>query len=149
MNFIELLSRILLATVFAFSGASKLLYWEETLQFISPVLGQAAPLLLGGAAAIEIVGSLMILLGARAKWGAVLLMFYLLPVTFLFHDFWNYQGVDRQMQLIHWMKNLAIMGGLIRVFYHGAGRASLDAYLRQRRDANSRLEGPPRLRRVS
>ncbi|HYT56152.1 MAG TPA: DoxX family protein, partial [Verrucomicrobiae bacterium] len=50
-----------------------------------------------------------------ARWGALLLFLYLIPVTLIFHNFWAYSGIEMQTQLVNFLKNLSIMGGLLLV----------------------------------
>jgi putative oxidoreductase len=57
----------------------------------------------------------------------LILALYLVPVTLLCHNFWAYHGMDQQMQMINFLKNLAILGGLLALASEGAGPISLDA----------------------
>jgi putative oxidoreductase len=84
------------------------------------------PLFLVGAIVCELVGGLSLLLGYRARLGALLLFLYLIPTTLVFHAFWQYEGMQHKMQLINFMKNLAIMGGLAVVMGFGSGLVSID-----------------------
>ncbi len=70
---------------------------------------------------IEIFGGLSILLGFKAKWGAIALFIFLIPVTLIFHT----EFTD-QIQSIMLLKNLAMMGGLLMVANYGSGPYSLD-----------------------
>ncbi len=70
---------------------------------------------------IEIGGGLSILLGYKAEWGARALFLFLIPVTLIFHH--NFAD---KMQMILFLKNLAILGALLQVSMHGAGALSLD-----------------------
>jgi putative oxidoreductase len=56
-----------------------------------------------------------------------LLFLYLIPTTLLFHNFWALQGIERQDNMAHFLKNLAIMGGLLVLAANGAGAHSVDA----------------------
>ncbi|HJY86164.1 MAG TPA: DoxX family protein [Candidatus Acidoferrales bacterium] len=49
------------------------------------------------------------------------------PVTFTFHNFWAFHGPDQEILVAHFLKNLAIIGGLLRLASDGAGAISLDA----------------------
>jgi putative oxidoreductase len=73
------------------------------------------------AAIVEAVAGLMVLLGLEARIGAIILALYLIPVTFFFHHFWFLMGDDKAMQTIHFLKNLAIFGGLLMVVVYGSG----------------------------
>lgn len=81
-----------------------------------------AALFLVSAIAFELVGALSVLLGYKARWGAITLIIFMVPTTLLFHA--NFAD---PMQVIQFTKNLAIVGGLLMVSYFGSGPVSLDA----------------------
>lgn len=123
-----LIGRILLSQIFLMSGIHKLTAWHPTAVSMRnegmPL--RVVPWLLLGAVILEIGGGLSVLLGWRARIGAFALIVFLIPTTLIFHDFWTFQGDQQQMQMIHFTKNLAIMGGLCIVLGHGAGCCSVD-----------------------
>ncbi len=57
---------------------------------------------------------------------AVVIFLFIIPVTLVFHNFWAVPAAEAQMQMIQFMKNLAIMGGMLYIAAFGAGRYSLD-----------------------
>jgi putative oxidoreductase len=76
---------------------------------------------------LEAVGALSLLVGYRARWGAVLLAIFLIPVTLAMHKFWGIADpMQAQMQQINFMKNVALLGATCMVMYFGAGPVSLD-----------------------
>ena len=85
-------------------------------------------------------GGLSVLTGFKARWGALALVLFLVPVTAIFHNFWTLQGMEQQMQMIHFMKNLAIMGGLLSIVARGAGLASVDECRAKARSASASAE---------
>jgi putative oxidoreductase len=125
--------RVLVAMIFIASGLSKIPGWESTISYMASRGIPWVPLFLFPAIFIEVLGGLSILLGFRAKAGAIVLLLYLIPVTLLFHGFWSEAGAERQMQLINFMKNLAIMGGLFGLAANGAGVMSVDYKLSRRK----------------
>jgi putative oxidoreductase len=82
--------------------------------------------LLAIAALVEVVGGLSLLLGFWSRPGALMLFLFLIPTTLMIHNFWKYQGVQQQDQMIHFLKNLALMGGLLVIAAYGPGPASID-----------------------
>lgn len=70
---------------------------------------------------IEILGSLSIIIGFKAKWGALALFIFMIPTTLIFHTHFS-----EQLQLIMFWKNLSIMGGLLFITAYGAGTISID-----------------------
>ena len=121
-----LVGRILLAVLFIKSGFGKIGGFEGTAAYIAskglplPQLGAAI------AIAVELVGGLLLLVGFKARWAALAMFVFLIPTTFVFHAFWA--GPPDQMagQQIHFLKNLAIMGGMLMVWAFGPGRLSVD-----------------------
>jgi uncharacterized membrane protein YphA (DoxX/SURF4 family) len=73
------------------------------------------------AATCEIVGGLLIFLGMWVRFGALILVLFLIPTTFLFHDFWQLQGPDRALEMTMFLKNLSIIGGLLILLAYGKG----------------------------
>jgi putative oxidoreductase len=132
-----LAGRILLSTIFLLSGAMKLMNWSNTANQMSEEGMVAVPLFLTLAVLFELVGGLSVLLGFRARLGALALVAFLVPVTLVFHDFWAFEGKAMQDQMQHFMKNLTIIGGLLVVAGAGPGRLALDA-LRTRAPARER-----------
>jgi putative oxidoreductase len=143
-----LTGRVLLALIFISSGLSKIPGWDSTVQYMEAHGMPFVPLFLFPAIFIEVIGGLSILTGFKTRIGALALLIYLVPVTLIFHAFWAEQGMDRQIQMVNFMKNLAIMGGLFGIAAHGAGILSLD-YRISRRRSETVQEKRDRIRAVS
>jgi len=127
------LGRLLLSAIFLMSGANKLFRWSETADQMRAEGMVAVPFFLLMAVIFELGGGLSVLLGVKARLGALALIVFLVPVTLIFHDFWQYQGQAQMQQMIHFMKNTAILGGLCILMAHGAGTLSFDARWRKKR----------------
>lgn len=113
--------RVLLALIFVISGFGKLADPSGTIAYIASVGAPAPELAYGVALIVELGLGLALLLGYHAKISALLIAGFTLATAFLFHfDFGN------QIQTIMFLKNLAITGGLLQIFAHGAGGFSLD-----------------------
>src|SRR5439155_12047923 len=130
-----LAGRILLCTIFILSGITKFTDWQGTAQYMASKNLPLIPVLLPLAGFIEIAGGLAIVLGARARLAALVLFFYLIPTTFIFHNFWAYEGLEHMNQMTHFLKNLAIMGGLALLVGLGPGPLSLDSWFSRRSPA--------------
>lgn len=126
-----LIGRLLLAAIFLVSGFAKLVDVEGTAGYMTAVGIPAAHTLTVVAGVAEILGALAIAIGLLARIGALGLILYLIPTTLIFHGFWAYEGSEQKLQLVNFMKNLGIVGGLMLVFAYGAGRYSVDAKLRK------------------
>jgi putative oxidoreductase len=124
---ISLAGRFLLSPIFLASGSMKIMNWTQTAEHMTSEGMVAVPFFLFMAIVVELAGGLSLLLGFKARWGALLLAAFLIPVTLIFHDFWRYSGGEAENQMQHFMKNLTIIGGLLTVAAHGAGAWSLDA----------------------
>lgn len=125
-----LAARILLAFIFILSGWGKFFAIEGTAGYISSVGLPAATLLAWAAAIFELVAGLALLVGFRTRETAWALAAFTLFAGFAFH----FQPSD-QMQMISFMKNLAIAGGFLALGQTGAGSLSLDARLGTARPA--------------
>ena len=73
-----------------------------------------APAIIGGRI-LQFLGVLATLTGVQPQLGAIALILFLVPATVIAHDFWDYAGAERQLQLINFLKNLAMLGGLVLI----------------------------------
>ncbi len=124
-----LLGRILLGMIFVESGFGKLLDFDGTAGYMAAKGMPMVPLLLVGAIAVEIGGGLSLLLGVKARLGALALFLFLIPTTLIFHKFWGLEAAESALQQIQFLKNLSIMGGLLVVVSIGAQQPGLDTLL--------------------
>jgi putative oxidoreductase len=110
----------------------KIFHWADNEASMTTHGMPAVPLLLGLATLAEIVCGLALLLGFQTRAASLLLFLYLIPTTLIFHNFWAEQRPEQQKQMINFLKNLAIMGGLLKFAAEGARGLSLDAILLRR-----------------
>ena len=125
-SFTPLAGRILMSVVFLVSGFFKIGGYSQMVAYSTAKGLPMAGVAIACAAVIELVCGLAILVGFQTRLAAWLLFLYLLPVTFLFHNFWAMQGAEQQDNMIHLLKNVAIMGGLVILASNGAGPHSID-----------------------
>jgi putative oxidoreductase len=122
-NVISLIARILLSALFIWSAINKISNPAGTQQYMTanglPLVG----LLYVATVVVELGGGLSVLLGYKARIGAIALAIFLIPATLIFHT--NFAD---QIQQIMFMKNFAIFGGLLMIVQYGAGRISLDKH---------------------
>jgi putative oxidoreductase len=122
-----LLGRILLAVIFLISGVNKIGNFGPTANFMaSKGLPQTQSLLIV-TIVLEIAAAALLILGFQARWAALALAGFTVLATYFFHLFWTFAGPEAGLQQIMFLKNLAIIGGLLMVVSNGAGRWSLDA----------------------
>ena len=121
-KYMPLLGRIMIGAPFLMSGLGKLGAYAGTVGYISPAGLPAAPLAYLVAVAIEVGGGLMLLSGYRTRLVALAMAVFSLATAVFFHSHFGDQN-----QMIHFLKNVMIAGGLLQIAYFGAGAWSLDA----------------------
>ena len=120
-----LIGRALLAAIFLLSGFNKIMNPAGTQQYMVAMgMTRATSLFYLGAVALELGGGLSVLPGDWARLGAWGLILFMIPTAMIFHA-----NFGDQNQMIHFLKNVAMTGGLLYVATFGAGRISLDGYL--------------------
>ena len=120
-----LAGRLLLAALFLHEAVAKLTGYAAALAYMQAfgVPGQLLPF----AIAVELVGALLILFGYQTRAAALVLAAFCVATAILFHT-----RLSDRNQLLHFEKDLAIAGGLLVLFAHGAGAWALDAFRRKR-----------------
>ena len=79
---------------------------------------------------ISLIGGLSILLGYKGRWGAALIVLFLVPVTVMMHNFWQVkEAAAFQMQMANFLKNTSMLGAALMIIYFGTGPISLDQRL--------------------
>lgn len=116
-----LCARLLMSAVFLISGVSKFTNPEGTLAYIASAGLPFPEFCFGMAVLIEILGAFLLIVGYRTRLVAMLLAAFSLATAAAFH----YQIAD-QGQFTHFLKNLAIAGGLLQVAAFGPGNLSVD-----------------------
>jgi putative oxidoreductase len=118
----ELSGRILLGAIFLISGLGKIGAYAGTAGYIASVGVPGA--LLPAVIALEVLGAIAIIIGWRTRITAVLLAGFTLLAGVLFHS-----NFGDQIQMIMFLKNVAIAGGFLLLAANGAGALSLDRRL--------------------
>ncbi len=140
--------RALLATIFVWSGLAKFMDSASTMEYMRAAGLPGVPFFLVLAAFVEVVAGLMLFTGTLTRVAALVLFLYLIPVTLVMHPFWALSGAERAMQQTSFLKNLAIMGGLLAVASLGAIRYTVDSRIRRRRATPARPASAPLEREV-
>ena len=118
---VPFVGRILVAAIFILSGLGKIGAPAATQGYIA-AMGLPAPLLAYiGAIVVELGGGLLLLAGYRTKLIAAALALFSIVTAFVFHH-----ALADQNQMIHFLKNFAMAGGLLQFVAYGAGRISVD-----------------------
>jgi putative oxidoreductase len=113
-------ARILMSLIFILSGFGKITGYAGSQQYMESagLPGALLPLVI----LVELGGGLLLLLGFKARWAAAALAGFSLLAALIFH-----RNFADQMQMINFMKNLAMAGGLLMVVAHGPGAPSIDS----------------------
>jgi putative oxidoreductase len=128
-------ARGLIALIFIVSGFGKLMAFDQTVSMMESVGFPLPAFFVVGAIVIEVIGGAALLLGYKAHWAGLVLFLFLIPTTVIFHLRHIHDPEQGQTQMIQVMKNLAIMGGLLKFYLTGAGACALDNLLARRRTA--------------
>jgi putative oxidoreductase len=125
-NLAAVLGRLLLALIFISSGLDKATNPAGTLGYMNSAGVPFPQLLLWLSVLVEVAGGTALIFGLKTRWAAAALLVWMIPVTAVFHNPWAGDPAQAQMQMIHLMKNLAIMGGLLLALAFGPGGWSVD-----------------------
>ncbi|WP_417884348.1 DoxX family protein [Vibrio rumoiensis] len=131
--FISVTGRFLLSLLFMGSGLSKLSAFDATVSYISSFGLPFSTLVYFLTITIEVVGGLMLLVGYKSRFIAVCMGLFTLLAAVIFHS-----NFSDQNQMVHFMKNLAIVGGLLQIGSFGPGTFSLDNHRRTKNDERVR-----------
>jgi len=122
-----LLGRLLMSVIFIASGLGKLTHFGPTAQGMAEMKIPLATVALVITLCIEIGGGLMVLTGFGARYAALVMFLWLIPVTLVYHHFWGIPAEQQMMQQINFLKNVAIMGGLLILAYASPGKTAVSA----------------------
>ena len=121
-----LVGRILLALVFLVAGWRKLMAVAGTAGYFAK-LGLPMPEVLAWVAiAIELGGAILLIVGWQTRFAALLLALFTVIAAFAAHRFWEFDAAQQANQMNHFLKNLAIVGGMIVLAATGPGALSVD-----------------------
>ena len=120
-KYLPLIGRAFLSAIFLNSGISKIFGFAGVVEAMTGRL-PAPALLIAGNIFCTLVGGLSILLGFKARWGAILLIIFLLPTTLVFHN-----PINNPSELNAFLKNFALIGAMLFIYYFGPGPVSIDA----------------------
>jgi putative oxidoreductase len=120
------LARAFLAAIFLTAGPSH--FNPGVIAYAHSAGVPFASLLVPASGVLAFLGGLSVLVGWRARLGALMLVAFLVPVTLSMHAFWAVKDpMMAQMQYAMFMKNVGLLGGALLVAHFGAGPFSLDA----------------------
>ena len=121
-RYLPLLGRVMIGAPFMLSGLGKLMAHDATVGYIGSVglpLPQVGWLI---ALLVEIGGGALLISGFRGRLVALIMALFALATAIFFH-----RNFADQNQMIHFLKNVMLAGGLLQIVYFGAGPLSVDA----------------------
>ena len=125
-----LIGRILLAAVFLVAGIRKVLGFAGSVGYFTKLGFPAAEAMTVLAIVVELGGGALLVLGWQARKAAWLMVVFVAVATLMAHRFWQFEAAQYANQLNHFLKNAAIIGGLLYVAVLGAGALSVDGRAR-------------------
>jgi putative oxidoreductase len=125
MRYIVLAGRVLFALIFIFAAPRH--FSHEGIQHAADLGTPLAGILVPLSGLLAILGGLSVIIGYKAKWGAWLLVAFLIPVTLVMHSFWRVDDPAlHRVQVAMFSKNLSMLGAALLLTQFGAGPLSVD-----------------------
>ena len=125
MYILEFFGRLLLSALFLIEGFGKITIQEDVIMYMEDY-GVPGILFLP-ATVLEILFPLLLIVGYRTKWAAAVMALFTFAVAIIFHtDF------SEEMQMIFFLKDIAIAGGFMLIVAYGPGKISLDYYFKSK-----------------
>ena len=127
MHIVELIGRILLSSLFLIEGIGKISMQEDVIMYME---NYGIPgILFIPAVILEILFPLLLIVGYKTKLAAFVMALFTFTVAIIFHtDF------SKGMEMVFFLKDLAIAGGFLMIFVYGANKISLDHFLKSKQE---------------
>ena len=127
MHIVEFLGRVLLSTLFLVEGIGKISMQEDVIMYMEDY--GVPEILFVPATILEILFPLLLIVGYKTKWAALVMALFTFTVAIIFHtDF------SEGMQMIFFLKDMAIAGGFMIIIAYGPGKISLDHYFESKQE---------------
>ena len=127
MHIIEFIGRLLLSALFLIEGFGKISNQENVIMYMEDY--GVPEILFVPATVLEILFPLLLIVGYKTKWAASVMALFTFTVAIIFHtDF------SEGMQMIFFLKDLAIAGGFMIILVYGPGKISLDHYFKSKQE---------------
>jgi putative oxidoreductase len=123
---LPLLARFLIISEFLIAVNGKISDWSGQAEYMARAGMTHIPPLLGAALAIEAIGSLLLVIGFKARSAAAVMFVYLGIVSVRLHGFWHMTGMGAGLNVGQFFKNMGMMGCLLMIAVYGPGRWSVD-----------------------
>lgn len=125
MKYAQLLGRAMFSLIFLLSPAKH--FSAQTIAYAASQGVPLANLLVPASGIMALLGAISIIIGYKVRIGSILLISFLLPITFTIHNFWAISDpIFSELQSAMFMKNIAMMGAALFIGYTGTGSFSID-----------------------
>ena len=128
INITLLIARVLLSSLYLWAGWAKVTNYKGTIDYMKSRHFPFVTIMLPLAIAVQLLGSLSIIFGVYARLGALALIGFTIAAAFSMHNFWAFQEPTRTLEKTFFMKDLAILGGLILLMLFGPGQFAIMSY---------------------
>ena len=123
MHMVEFIGRILLSALFLIEGIGKISMQEDVIMYMEDY--GVPEILFIPAIILEILFPLLLIIGYKTKLSALIMALFTLTVAIIFHT-----NFSEEMQVIFFLKDIAIAGGFMIIIVYGPGKISLDHYFK-------------------
>ena len=127
MIIVEFIGRVLLSVLFLIEGIGKISIQEDVIMYMEDY--GVPGILFVPATILEILFPLFLIVGYKTKWAASIMALFTFTVAMIFHTDFN-EG----MQMIFFLKDIAIAGGFMIIVAYGPGKISLDHYFNSKKE---------------
>ena len=127
MYIVEFLGRLFISTLFLVEGFGKIAIQEDVIMYMQDY--GVPEIFFVPATVIEILFPILIIVGYKTKWAASVLALFTFAVAIIFHT-----NFSEGMQMIFFLKDIAIAGGFMIVVAYGPGKISLDHYFKSKQE---------------
>ena len=127
MHIVEFFGRLFLSALFLIEGLGKISIQEDVIMYMEDY-GVPGILFLP-ALALEILFPLLLIVGYKTKWTASIMALFTFTVAIIFHT-----NFSESMQLMLFLKDIAIAGGFMIIIAYGPNKISLDHYFKSKKE---------------
>ena len=127
MHILEFIGRLLLAALFLIEGFGKISMQEDVIMYMEDY--GVPGIIFVPATVLEILFPLLLIVGYKTKWAASVMALFTFTVAIIFHT-----NFSEGMQMILFLKDIAIAGGFMIIIVYGPGKISLDHYFKLKQE---------------
>ena len=127
MHIVEFIGRLLLSALFLIEGFGKISMQEDVIMYMEDY--GVPGILFVPATVLEILFPLLLIVGYKTKWAASVMALFTFTVAIIFHT-----NFSESMQMIFFLKDIAIAGGFMIIIVYGPGKISLDHYFKLKQE---------------